>query len=79
MGRTAAAGKGRKARLLTKAERRHILERLRSADMSVFTAFVEKHMEENEAVQLSFYEERYRLWCAWKETGKFAGAPHPRR
>ena len=27
----------------------------RSADMSIYTSFVKKHMEENEAVQLSFY------------------------
>ena len=60
----------RKVRLLTKRERRYILERLRSADMSIFTSFVQKHMEENEAVQLSFYDERRRLWCAWNESGR---------
>ena len=67
-----AGGKERKVRLLTQHERRHVLERLRSADMSIFTAFVKKHMDESEAVQLSFYEERRRLWYAWNESGRLS-------
>lgn len=27
-------------------------------------------MEENEAVQLSFYDDRRKLWCAWNESGR---------
>ncbi len=64
--------KERKVRLVTKRERHHLLERLRSADMSICTSFVKKHMEESEAVQLSFYEERRRLWCAWNESGRLS-------
>ena len=64
------APEDRKVRLLTKRERTYILERLRSADLSVFTSFVKKHMDENEAVQLSFYDDRRRLWRLWIETGR---------
>lgn len=65
--------KKRKARLLTKRELQYILERLRSADMGIFAAFVKKHIEKNEAVQLSFYEDRRRLWCTWNEDGRLTG------
>ena len=64
------AGKKKKTRLLKRRELHYILERLRSADMAVFTAFVKKHVEEKEAVQLSFYEDRGKLWCAWSESGR---------
>ena len=67
-----AGGKERKVRLLTQHEWRHVLERLCSTDMSIFTAFVKKHMDESEAVQLSFYEERRRLWYAWNESGRLS-------
>ena len=61
-----------KVRLLNKREQRYLLERLRSADMSIYSSFVKKHMEESEAVQLSFYEERHTLWCAWNESGRLS-------
>ena len=42
-------------RLHTKREWSYILERLRRADMSIYTSFIKKHMEENEAIQLLLY------------------------
>ena len=67
-----AVGSRKKVRLLIKRERRHLLVRLRSADMGVFASFVKKYMEENKAVQLSFYEDRRRLWGAWNERGRLS-------
>ena len=63
-----AAGGRKKVRLLTKREQCHLLVRLRSADIA---SFVKKYME-NEAVQLSFYEDRHRLWYAWNESGRLS-------
>ena len=47
-----------------------VVERLRSADLAIFCAFVKKHVEEKEAVQLSFYEERSKLWRSWNDCGR---------
>ena len=57
-----------KVRLLTKREQSYILERLNSTDISIITSFVTKHTEESEAVQLSFYDNRHRLGCAWNKS-----------
>ena len=67
-----AAGGRKKVCLLTKCEQCHLLVRLHSADMDVFASFVKKYMEENKAVQLSFYENRRRLWYAWNESGRLS-------
>ena len=51
----------RKVRLSAKRGRNYILERLRSDDVSILTLLITKHMEEKEAMQLSFYDDRCRL------------------
>ena len=50
------------SRLLTKRKHNYmyILESLHSADISIFATFIMKHMEEKEAMQLSFYDNRRR-------------------
>ena len=49
-----------------------IKKRIRDIDTSIYTAHVEKLMDERESIQLSTFSQRNHLWKHWKACGKLS-------
>ena len=67
-----ATAKSKCGKLLRKRELQYITKRIRDIDTSIYTAHIEKLMDEKESIQLSTFSQRNHLWKHWKACGKLS-------